>query len=403
MEKRIQKKLTRSELAKERKIRKARRRERQEEAAALLGQAAQQTPKKLAEPAAAAAASAADASSYLALEPQPADASLIDSQAASTPFTSIRQQSPAAAPKDSSSTIVARDSEQAATEVSSSGQAGTTSRKDKKAAKRRARGGHKADAGGKDGKSQSPPPADHAALPSAAKKSTPSSPADTVSKANSPQAKKPKQLQSSDLAVEGEAISDGEQEVADGESAALAKRKGNPMVSQEVLQLSLVEAFFLRQAVDVLRIVDQQDRILPLHKIWQQFCRSSSTFVQDYVTYLSLRSRGWVPKSGLKFAVDFVAYRQGPPFFHSSYSVLVRTAWADTLQPWDPRDEARPLNWPYLFNINRMANQASKELVLCYVLRPRDLSDEDLADPSCIRRFQVQHVLARRWLPSKSR
>lgn len=149
-----------------------------------------------------------------------------------------------------------------------------------------------------------------------------------------------------------------EGQIASERRAKRARIAGGPMVvSREVLQLSLVEAFFLKHALDTLDIVDDDGRSLSMAECWRLFRRTSATFVQDYITYLSLRSRGWVPKTGLKFAVDFVAYRQGPPFYHSSFSVLVRTAWEDVLQPWDAGDAARPLNWSFLFNISRMANQ----------------------------------------------
>lgn len=130
-----------------------------------------------------------------------------------------------------------------------------------------------------------------------------------------------------------------------------------PVISRELLQLSLVEAFFLKHAVDCLEIAGTDGRPLSAVACWRLFRQASSTFVQDYIVYLSLRSKGWVPKDGLKFAVDFTAYRQGPTFFHSSYSVLVRTAWADTLAPWVSSEAEAPLAWSHLSNISRMAGQ----------------------------------------------
>ena len=52
---------------------------------------------------------------------------------------------------------------------------------------------------------------------------------------------------------------------------------------------------------------------------WRAFCRVQPHFVQRYAVYHHLRSSGWVPKSGLKFAVDFLAYRQGPAYYHSRF------------------------------------------------------------------------------------
>jgi tRNA splicing endonuclease len=134
------------------------------------------------------------------------------------------------------------------------------------------------------------------------------------------------------------------------------------VISREVLQLSLVEAFFLKHGLACLNIVDTRGRVLSTTACWRLFCETCATFAQDYVVYHSLRSYGWVPKTGLKFAVDYTAYRQGPAFYHSSYSVLVRTAWEDTLAPWNPAEEENVLQWSYLSNIGRMAAQVGRDL-----------------------------------------
>eukprot|EP00730_Choanoeca_flexa_P016909 TRINITY_DN8074_c0_g1_i4.p1 TRINITY_DN8074_c0_g1~~TRINITY_DN8074_c0_g1_i4.p1 ORF type:complete len:415 (+),score=42.35 TRINITY_DN8074_c0_g1_i4:711-1955(+) len=172
-------------------------------------------------------------------------------------------------------------------------------------------------------------------------------------------------------------------------------------VTRECLQLSLEEAFFLCHGLGCLKITDAQGHTMTMAQCWTAFCKAKPSFVENYAVYLHLRSRGWVPKMGLKFAVDWLAYRQGPEFYHSSYSILTRTAWEDTKAAWSACDQ--PISWQYLSNISRMSGQAGKEAVICYVIRPRSLTDQDLAHPSCLPRLKVQQVLHRRWVPAKTR
>lgn len=122
-----------------------------------------------------------------------------------------------------------------------------------------------------------------------------------------------------------------------------------------------------------------------LHFLWFSYlCLTSLSLFEVlsliFMSYLCI-SNGWVPKCGLKFAVDYVAYRQGPPFYHSrcddvlstpfvvpisifgrsdslafSFSVLVKNAWEDTEEPWQV--STRPLTWQYINSLSRMSNQA---------------------------------------------
>eukprot|EP00045_Choanoeca_perplexa_P003344 m.29951 g.29951 ORF g.29951 m.29951 type:complete len:420 (+) comp11992_c0_seq1:67-1326(+) len=172
-------------------------------------------------------------------------------------------------------------------------------------------------------------------------------------------------------------------------------------ITRECLSLSLEEAFFLVHGLGCLSVSSEDGQPMSIEQCWRAFCAAKPSFVENYVVYLHLRSRGWVPKTGLKFAVDWLAYRRGPNFYHSSYSILTRTAWEDTKEPWSEHD--LPISWQYLSSISRMSGQAGKEAVICYVTRPRKVTDEDLTDPSCLHQFKVQQVLHRRWVPAKTR
>ena len=38
---------------------------------------------------------------------------------------------------------------------------------------------------------------------------------------------------------------------------------------------------------------------------WQTFQKRDPRFLQRYIVYHYFRSKGWIPKSGLKYGVDF--------------------------------------------------------------------------------------------------
>jgi len=42
-----------------------------------------------------------------------------------------------------------------------------------------------------------------------------------------------------------------------------------------------------------------------LTKMWTRFSALSSSFISRYIVYHNLRSKGWVPKSGIKYGADF--------------------------------------------------------------------------------------------------
>ena len=53
-----------------------------------------------------------------------------------------------------------------------------------------------------------------------------------------------------------------------------------------------------------------------------------------------------------------VLYKDGPPFYHASYSVMVRLV-NDDLDD-DPSDENRTMTWTSLAGLNRMTEQVGK-------------------------------------------
>ncbi|KAK7128277.1 hypothetical protein R3I93_020775 [Phoxinus phoxinus] len=166
----------------------------------------------------------------------------------------------------------------------------------------------------------------------------------------------------------------------------------NPFPMMEYLQLSYEEAFFLVYALGCLSIY-YSGEALSVAQVWTMFRSLQPNFSSSYAAYHYFRSKGWVPKSGIKYGTDLMLYRKGPPFYHASYSVVVERADVSF----------RSCSWRTLAALSRTTGNVSKELMLCYVITPSDLTEDMLSSPECVKRFTVQEVLLSRWVSSKER
>uniref|UniRef100_A0A250Y1B0 tRNA-splicing endonuclease subunit Sen2 n=1 Tax=Castor canadensis TaxID=51338 RepID=A0A250Y1B0_CASCN len=185
-----------------------------------------------------------------------------------------------------------------------------------------------------------------------------------------------------------------------GEQLAQRKRlicRRNPYRIFEYLQLSLEEAFFLVYALGCLSIYYEKEPFT-IVKLWQAFTSIQPTFRITYMAYHYFRSKGWVPKVGLKYGTDLLLYRKGPPFYHASYSVIIELV--------DERFEGslrRPFSWKSLAALSRVSVNVSKELMLCYLVKPCTMTDEEMESPECMKRIKVQEVILSRWISSRER
>ncbi|XP_020836739.1 tRNA-splicing endonuclease subunit Sen2 [Phascolarctos cinereus] len=192
---------------------------------------------------------------------------------------------------------------------------------------------------------------------------------------------------------------DDEEETA-GEKVVKREKlvcRRNPYRIFEYLQLSLEEAFFLVYALGCLNIYYEEEPLTVL-KLWEAFHLVQPTFRTTYMAYHYFRSKGWVPKVGLKYGTDFLLYRKGPPFYHASYSViieLVNDSFEGSLR--------RPFSWKSLAGLNRITANVSKELLLCYLIRPSNMTDKEMESPECLKRMKVQEVILSRWVSSRER
>ncbi|XP_055937359.1 tRNA-splicing endonuclease subunit Sen2-like [Argiope bruennichi] len=169
---------------------------------------------------------------------------------------------------------------------------------------------------------------------------------------------------------------------------------------KESLQLTFQEAYYLSYALGCLLVMDK-DKPLNLAVLWTKFCEltPSGNFPVMYTAYHHFRSRGWVVKSGLKYGTDYVLYKDGPPFYHATYSVIVR-ALKENLK--EARGN-RVLTWGSMAALNRVNNTAGKEIIFLYVIKPNDMPESIYSTPACVAEFKLEEVLYKRWVASENR
>ncbi|XP_032118171.1 tRNA-splicing endonuclease subunit Sen2 isoform X2 [Sapajus apella] len=180
---------------------------------------------------------------------------------------------------------------------------------------------------------------------------------------------------------------DHEYVLVEEEECAMSKREDAPNE----------EAFFLVYALGCLSIYYEKEP-LTIVKLWKAFTVVQPTFRTTYMAYHYFRSKGWVPKVGLKYGTDLLLYRKGPPFYHASYSVI--TELVDDHFEGSLR---RPFSWKSLAALSRVSVNVSKELMLCYLIKPSTMTDKEMESPECMKRIKVQEVILSRWVSSRER
>lgn len=193
--------------------------------------------------------------------------------------------------------------------------------------------------------------------------------------------------------------------------------------NEEHLQLSLEEAFFLNYALGVLEIfLDSSDTKLSSSSLLALFRRFSFSpprsiaipaepddpFVVSYAVYHHFRSQGWVVRSGVKFAVDYLLYNRGPAFSHAEFAVVILPSYTD--QYWSATPERAEVvqketakGWWWLHGINRVQAQVLKSLVLCYVdiPAPKGVDTQDIS--KLWEQYRLRTIIVKRWTPNRDR
>ncbi|XP_054007746.1 tRNA-splicing endonuclease subunit Sen2 [Hylaeus anthracinus] len=172
---------------------------------------------------------------------------------------------------------------------------------------------------------------------------------------------------------------------------------------QETLHLTFEETFFLLYGLGCLNLVGFDGNLLDIDSAWHLFCKADKNFVQKYVVYHYFRSKGWVVKPGLKYGGDFLLYKQGPPFYHASYIVIVDVLEADSLM----RDQNKSMHkstWNQLLGLDRLSETAAKEILFAQVLWPSSVSQtSSILNVDVLSEFTIRELLWRRWNPKHNR
>ncbi|XP_017796357.1 PREDICTED: tRNA-splicing endonuclease subunit Sen2 [Habropoda laboriosa] len=173
--------------------------------------------------------------------------------------------------------------------------------------------------------------------------------------------------------------------------------------AQETLYLTFEETFFLLYGIGCLNLIDFDGNLLDVDHAWHSFCKIDQNFIPKYVTYHYFRSKGWVVKPGLKYGGDFLLYKQGPPFYHASYIVIIDTLDGDSLIR-NQNKCMHKLTWNNLLGLERLSETAAKEILFAQVLWPSSaLQTSNLLNVDILSEFSVKELLWRRWNPKYNR
>ncbi|XP_012282962.1 tRNA-splicing endonuclease subunit Sen2 isoform X2 [Orussus abietinus] len=172
---------------------------------------------------------------------------------------------------------------------------------------------------------------------------------------------------------------------------------------QETLHLTFQETFFLMFGLSCLQVINFDGNALSIQDVWTYFSKEDQHFIQKYIVYHYFRSKGWVVKPGLKYGGDYLLYKQGPPFYHASYIVIIDVVNADTLIR--ESDKAiHKFTWDNLIGLERLSETAAKEILFAQILWPSSLcQDTNLLHPNSLSEFTVKEILWRRWVPKQTR
>jgi tRNA splicing endonuclease len=182
----------------------------------------------------------------------------------------------------------------------------------------------------------------------------------------------------------------------EGTMAGTTTSQATSRDDRTAIRLSLEEGFFLKHALNALTVVTQTDgraKELSEQELWER-CRSiRGCFVTTYAGYHHLKSKGWLPRSGLLYGVDYVAYQMHPTCCHSDFGFL--------LMPLRSKGKDLPdLNWRDLQIANRLIGQVAKRLILLFLTEDRDSSTGNHETPECLQYLRAEERMVKRFVPS---
>lgn len=170
------------------------------------------------------------------------------------------------------------------------------------------------------------------------------------------------------------------------EGAAVKYSKEANVEVEERLILLPEEVIFLSFAVGCISIQDAKTgENLTFQQIWKILVCEHPEFPYFYAVYHYFRSKNWVPREGRKFGGDYVLYKIGPQFYHSTYIVHM------TGLPSRPEP-----NWTEVYGWQRVGLQTQKYVLLCNLDVPLETVFET-STPRCIFTLKLNETVIFRW------
>lgn len=169
-----------------------------------------------------------------------------------------------------------------------------------------------------------------------------------------------------------------------------------------ILYLNFFESFFLSYGLGCLFVKDKETN-LSIKEQWSFYCSKNPSFPYFYAAYHHFRSKGWVPKDGIRYGADFLLYQKGPPFYHASYIVVVKCVNAESLKSLSlNKSNERNFSWENLSGLMRLSTTVSKEIMFCYVAVPTNLLDKEILSTD-LNQLHIYETIVSRWVSSKER
>ena len=162
----------------------------------------------------------------------------------------------------------------------------------------------------------------------------------------------------------------------------------------DVLFLDSYETLFLAYGLGCLLVKNAaNDSLMSIDDLWQHFSQSEDDYRYRYAAYHHFRAKNWIVRNGTKFGNDFLLYKDGPPFYHASYSVRVQTG----------KSAVADLTWAEMAALNRVTESAAKELMIAEVWQNEHKIKEGSSVKEYLDNVVVKEVLVRRWVASQKR
>ncbi len=159
----------------------------------------------------------------------------------------------------------------------------------------------------------------------------------------------------------------------------------------EHLQLTLVEAYYATFHAKKMELFTRIGEPLDdASRVWEIFSKQLPQFAERFAAYSHYRATGWMPRSGLKYGVDWVLYPLGfEKHSHAPYCVIVScSAYQKTIRV--------ETTWIRLQNKLRLVKNVAKTLIVAQVGFDEGFEPSGWED--AIRNLRISEITVDRWV-----